>query len=352
MSVQQAEPISVSKNVEIMSINGDQPPSEFIVKEFQFGSIDTSPPLGPFPVIDISHFSNSSSPEAQLQLENLRSSLSSSGCFQAIGHGISESFLDKVREVATQFFAFPEEEKLFYGRAVNESEGYGSDRVVSQKQVLDWSQRLSLTVFPEDKRRLNLWPQNPSQFSEILDEYAMKIKTVTEVLFKAIAKSLNVDEESFSNQFGARAQTKARFNFYPPCSRPDLVLGVKPHTDRSGITILLQDKDVEGLQVCINGKWYRVPVISNALLVNLGDQMQIMTNGIYKSPMHRVVTNTERLRMSLALFIEPEPEREIGPVEDLIDEQRPRIYRNVKDYGAINYECYQKGLVALETVKV
>lgn len=103
----------------------------------------------------------------------------------------------------------------------------------------------------------------------------MKIKTVTEVLFKAIAKSLNVDEESFSNQFGARAQMKARFNFYPPCSRTDLVLGVKPHTDRSGITILLQDKDVEGLQVCINGKWYRVPVISNALVVNLGDQMQV-----------------------------------------------------------------------------
>lgn len=83
---------------------------------------------------------------------------------KAIGHGISESFLDKVREVATQFFALPGEEKLKYDRAVNEAEGYGSDRVVSQKQVLDWSQRLSLTVFPEDKRRLNLWPQNPSQF--------------------------------------------------------------------------------------------------------------------------------------------------------------------------------------------
>lgn len=87
-------------------------------------------------------------------------------------------------------------------------------------------------------------------------------------------------------------------------------------------------------------------------LIGMNELVQIMTNGIYKSPMHRVVTNTERLRMSLASFIEPEPEREIGPVEDLIDEQRPRIYRIVKDYGAINYECYQKGLVALETVKV
>ncbi|KAK1551380.1 hypothetical protein Q3G72_034673 [Acer saccharum] len=78
----------------------------------------------------------------------------------------------------------------------------------------------------------------------------------------------------------------------------------------------------------------------------------IMSNGIYKSPMHQVVTNTEKLRISVASFIEPDPDNEIGPVEHLIDEQRPRLYRDVKNYGIINYECYQKGLVALETVQV
>lgn len=77
---------------------------------------------------------------------------------------MSDSFLDKVREVALQFFALPIEEKQKYARAVNEAEGYGSDRVVSEKQVLDWSHRLSLRVFPEDKRRLNLWPQIPAEF--------------------------------------------------------------------------------------------------------------------------------------------------------------------------------------------
>ena len=76
---------------------------------------------------------------------------------------------------------------------------------------------------------------------------------------------------------------QTRFNFYPPCSRPDLVHGVKPHTDRSGITILLQDKEVEGLQIVVDGKWYRVPVIPHALVVNLGDQMQVYlrTIGIF-----------------------------------------------------------------------
>lgn len=112
-------------------------------------------------------------------------------------------------------------------------------------------------------------------FSEILNDYATKLKTVTEVLSKAIAKSLNLEESSFLNQFGDQALMQVRFNFYPPCSRPDLVHGVKPHTDRSGITVLLQDREVEGLQILVDGKWYRVPVIPHALVVNLGDQMQV-----------------------------------------------------------------------------
>lgn len=56
--------------------------------------------------------------------------------------------------------------------------------------------------------------------------------------------------------------------------------------------------------------------------------------------------------MSVAMFNEPEPENEIGPVKDLIHETRPRVYRNVKNYGEINYRCYQDGKIALETVQI
>lgn len=80
--------------------------------------------------------------------------------------------------------------------------------------------------------------------------------------------------------------------------------------------------------------------------------LQIMTNGIFKSPIHRVVTNSDKLRISIAMFNEPEPEKEIGPVEDLLCEGRPRLYKNVKNYAAFNYECFQKGKTPLEEVKV
>ncbi|XP_015583543.1 codeine O-demethylase isoform X2 [Ricinus communis] len=274
----------VSKSVEELSLTNDEPPSEYIVRGCSVAPPDlsSSASSSPFPVIDVSLFSSSSSAsdnrnsEVDTALYTLRSALSSTGCFQAIGHGMPSSFLDRVRETANQFFELPKEEKEKYARSINESEGYGSDRVVSENQVLDWSHRLTLRVFPQDKRRINLWPENPTDFSEILHEYSLKVKSMIDLLYKAMARSLNLEENSFSGQFGERALMQARFNFYPRCSRPDLVLGVKPHTDRSGITVLLQDREIEGLQILINDRWVRVPVIPDAFVINLGDQMQYL----------------------------------------------------------------------------
>lgn len=83
---------------------------------------------------------------------------------QAIGHGISSSFLDKVRDLGKEFFSLPLEEKQKCFRIAGEGEGFGSDVVVSEKQTLDWSNRLFLMVLPKDRRRLNLWPENPKDF--------------------------------------------------------------------------------------------------------------------------------------------------------------------------------------------
>lgn len=128
--------------------------------------------------------------------------------------------------------------------------------------------------------------------------------------------------------------------FIHPVQRPDKVLGLKPHSDRSWITVFLQDELVEGLQFVKDEKWITVPVIPRVLVVNLGDQMQIMSNGIFKSPVHRVVTNTDKLRISVAMFNEVEPEKEIGPVEGLIDENRPRLYMLLSTMNAFRKAKY------------
>lgn len=77
-----------------------------------------------------------------------------------------------------------------------------------------------------------------------------------------------------------------------------------------------------------------------------------MTNGIFKSPVHRVLTNSERERISIAMFYTPEPNKEIGPVQDLVNEQRPKLYKKVKDYADTHWKYYQRGMRAIHEAKV
>lgn len=107
----------------------------------------------------------------------------------------------------------------------------------------------------------------------MLEEYTEKMKKVTELVSKYMAKSLNLEEDCFLKQFGERSQLDARFNYYSPCERPDLVLGLKPHSDGSGYTIIIQDEI--GLQVLKDHKWFTVPKNPHALLVLMADQMEV-----------------------------------------------------------------------------
>ena len=84
--------------------------------------------------------------------------------FQAINHGITSSFLDKVHEVTKHFFSLPMDEKRKYSREANNIEGYGNDIIFSDHQILDWTDRLYLMVNPEDQRKFTFWPDNPTDF--------------------------------------------------------------------------------------------------------------------------------------------------------------------------------------------
>ncbi|KAI6689888.1 hypothetical protein NL676_026716 [Syzygium grande] len=350
--------VLLSKRVQEMVINQEEPPHLYICRksgeaagEDQEEGDVSSDPLSQIPLIDLSILSSSSSPSSEHdgELQKLRLALSSWGCFLATGHGIPSSFLDEIVRVSREFFEQPMEEKRKYEKGVEEFEGYGADPVPAKGQPLDWSDRLFLDVYPEDRRKLKFWPENPS-FRDVLQEYTVKMRMMTEAVSKGMAKSLDLQEDCFLNQFGGKAPLQARFNYYSRCSRPDLVLGLKPHADGSGYTIILQD--VEGLQVLKGDKWFTVPTMSGALLVLMADQMEIMTNGVFKSPVHRVLSSSERDRISVAVFYTPEDNKEIGPEEDLISEERPKAYKTVKDYAKVHWDYYQQGLRAIHLGKV
>ncbi|KAJ4724550.1 2-oxoglutarate (2OG) and Fe(II)-dependent oxygenase superfamily protein [Melia azedarach] len=330
-----AEVEALSKTVKALFINREEEEAE---AEKHICKVDTeavpggvpaasaSLPLMDIPIIDFSLLTSPSSSIEELQ--KLLQALSSGGSFQAINHGIPTTLLDKVREVTHQFYELPSKNKLNYCREYGKPEGYRSD-IVSEHQV------------PE-------WPDKPETFKEIMHEYAMRVEVMREVLFKAMAKSLKLNENCFLEMCGEKAMLVARFNHYPPCPRPDLILGFKPHSDGSVMSIVLQDKEVEGLQFLKDNQWYRVPINPQALLVNVGDQAQIMSNGIFKSPIHKVVTNSKRQRISVVVFCLPNSEKEIEPIDELVNETRPRLYKKLKDYANFYIQNYQQGKTPLE----
>lgn len=77
-----------------------------------------------------------------------------------------------------------------------------------------------------------------------------------------------------------------------------------------------------------------------------------MSNGIYKSPVHRAVTNSGRERNSLAMFIAVDPEKEIQPVEQLVDEKRPRMFKAVTNYLDLYFHYYQQGKRPIDAVRI
>ncbi|PNX79484.1 protein SRG1-like [Trifolium pratense] len=125
-----------------------------------------------------------------------------------------------------------------------------------------------------------------------------------------------------------------RMNYYPPCPQPEKVIGLTPHSDGSALTILLQLNDVEGLQVRKNGTWVPVKPLPNAFIVNIGDILEIISNGIYRSIEHRATINSEKERISIATFYTSKHDGEIGPAKSLINEVTPARFKRIglKEY--------------------
>lgn len=104
---------------------------------------------------------------------------------------------------------------------------------------------------------------------------------VVDKLFKVLSLGLGLEGQELKKAAGGDDMVYLlKINYYPPCPRPDLALGVVAHTDMSALTILVPN-DVQGLQACRDGQWYDVRYIPNALVIHIGDQMEVRTFSLY-----------------------------------------------------------------------
>ncbi|KAH9304563.1 hypothetical protein KI387_008967, partial [Taxus chinensis] len=221
---------------------------------------------------------------------------------KVVNHGIPTSLMEKMKETVREFFQLPLEEKLKY--QVQELEGYGQAFVFSDSQKLDWADAMHLTTLPPESRKMNLWPTRPVDLRATVDEYASETQKLSITVLCLLSEIVGLKPDSFLHMYGKISQLMT-WNYYPPCPRPDLVLGIGPHSDGSGLTVLLQDDETVGLQICKDGEWIPVQPIPGALVINIGDMLEVMSNGRYKSVEHRAVTNIDRDRISIVMFYDP-----------------------------------------------
>jgi len=116
-----------------------------------------------------------------------------------------------------------------------------------------------------------------------VDSYNTEMKRLAEKLLSLIAESLQLKPDFFENKFEKPYQ-KMRMNYYPRCPRPDLALGLSPHADMTGITLLLQDDEVVGLHICKDGQWMAVQPIPCALVINVGNLMEVSVRSLPYHP--------------------------------------------------------------------
>lgn len=111
--------------------------------------------------------------------------------------------------------------------------------------------------------------------SETVEVYSREIRKLSQSLLKHMSSSLGLKGDILNEMFGVAVQA-IRMNYYPPCSRPDLVLGLSPHSDGSALTFLQERKGSSvGLQILKNNEWVSVQPIPNALVINIGDTIEV-----------------------------------------------------------------------------
>ncbi|CAL9780812.1 unnamed protein product [Musa acuminata subsp. burmannicoides] len=276
---------------------------------------------GNIPIIDLG-----SSDKSRI-ISQIGKACQSYGFFQVVNHGIDTELMVKMMAISLEFFRLPPEEKAkLYSDDPAKKLRLSTSFNVRKETVHNWRDYLRLHCYPLEEY-VPGWPSNPSSFKEVVSTYCKEVRRLGFRLLGALSLSLGLEEEYIERVLGQQEQHMA-INYYPRCPEPELTYGLPAHTDPNALTILLQQPNVAGLQVLKDGKWIAVEPRPNAFVINIGDQLQALSNARFKSVWHRAVVNSDTERMSVASFLCPCNTAIISPPEKLLAEGSPAVYRS------------------------
>ncbi|TVU39813.1 hypothetical protein EJB05_13253, partial [Eragrostis curvula] len=303
---------------------------------------------GEVPVIDLDRLLNPSSVEEEAA--RLRFACEDWGFFQLVNHGIAEEVITNIRIDIQKFFQLPLELKNAYAQRPGDVQGYGQSFVVSESQTLDWADMFGILAQPPQARDFTYWPAQPQTFRKSVEDYSSELMKIARYVVTFIGKTLNVDVEVMQDKYVSQF---LRMNYYPPCaSMPEKVLGFSPHSDASFVTLLLEINSVAGLQIKRNNAWIPVKPDPKALLVNVGDFLEIMSNGKYKSIEHRVIINSSQERLTVSAFHIPLLDGILSPIKSTAEDKVLYKTMAVEEYAKIYMSNKLDGKRALDHAKL
>ncbi|XP_071712512.1 feruloyl CoA ortho-hydroxylase F6H1-3-like [Rutidosis leptorrhynchoides] len=318
-----------------------QPPQERFdtnVEELQNDSI---------PIIDMSNWNDAN------VAKSICDAAQKWGFFQIVNHGVPIRVLEDVKDATHEFFKMLPQEKQKYSK---EQSGTNNVRFATSfspraEKALEWKDYLSL-FYVSDDEAASLWP--PVCRNQAL-EYMKSTQLVVKKLLTLLMKGLNIKQLDDTKESVLMGSKRINLNYYPKCPNPELTVGVGRHSDVSTLTILLQD-EIGGLYVRNTDtlKWIHVPPVSGSLVINVGDALQIMSNGKYKSVEHRVSANGTSDRISVPIFVNPRPSDVIGPFAEVVQSGEKPVYKQVlySDYVKHFFRKAHDGKATVEFAKV
>ncbi|KAI3720153.1 hypothetical protein L6452_21066 [Arctium lappa] len=270
------------------------------------------------PIVDLSQ-------QRSTVVEEIRRSSSTLGFFQIVNHSISQTVIDSAIDAMKKFYEQSTEYKMqFYHREAGKGAAYSTNFDLYQSKAASWRDTFQVAMAPDEPA----WDAVPEMCREALADWDKAVVGLGEELMSILCEGMGVKSDRLKVLSCLDAR-KSVCHYYPKCPQPELTVGLAAHTDPGVLTVLVQNEVGGLLQVKCGEDWADVEAVPGAIIINIGDLLQIMSNDKYKSVMHRVLANpVEGARVSIAAFFSPSIRENLyGPFPELISAEKTAVYR-------------------------
>lgn len=275
-------------------------------------------------------------PRALAELDRIGTTV---GAFQLTGHGIdARTRRDTLNEIR-RFFALPAAEKQALSRSETNAWGYFDRELTKNRR--DWKEIWDFGPACHAGPMAGSFPQFPDglpEFRGAMERWFALCHGLALRVLDVLARGLGASGAELRRDFEVDHSSFLRLNGYPRCPDPaphalpleaEGHLGIRHHTDSGALTLLLHDAE-PGLQLRRGEGWQLVEPREDALLVVLGDVVQVWSNDRWQAPLHRVVAHADRERYSAPFFLNPSYACVYAPLASQCSAERPARYRPIR----------------------